>query len=176
MVEDIVAFLKGRMAEVMVERLFGNSNYHVRNFGAPWKFVTLPILRGEEKPPRLSHDGSPYDRTDEPDYVIYPKGKVQEPKEFIEVKYRADGFLLNKKDAIIKDHCKFWSKELRLSVIVVDSDERPYFTVLQAPYVDEGDRFLDRVPLMDVGWELDAKLYAQYEQLIENGIFEKVRL
>jgi hypothetical protein len=175
MAQEIVAFLKGRMAEVMVERLFG-VDYHVRNFGAPWKFITLPIIKGEEKSPRSSHDLSRYSRTDEPDFVIFPKGKIAEPKEFVEVKFRADGILMNKRDGLLKETCEFWGEYLPLNVVLVSSECRPYFQVLRAPFVKKDGRFVKLIPLLDAGWNINLNVYAQCEILIEKGVFDNVRL
>ena len=178
MSDDMIAFLKGRMAEVLVERIFVNSEYHVRNFGAPWKFLTLPMLRGEEKSPAPTRSGRFSVRTDEPDFVIFPKYTLQ-PKEFIEVKFRMAVGLKNDLDGGIKEGCQFWTKEVPevpLSVIVVNCNIQPYFQVLRSPYVDARSNFLPLKPMTEAGWKIEPSVYSQAEDLISKGVFDGVCL
>lgn len=176
MTEDTIAFLKGRMAEVLVERIFVKSEYHVRNFGAPWKFLTLPMLRGQEKPPAPMRAGGFQIRTDEPDFVVFPKYTLK-PKEFIEVKFRRGVDLKNGLDDDLKEGCQFWTREVPevpLYIVVVNCTKRPYFRVLRSPYVDEHGLFLPLTPLVEVGWKIDPEVYAQAEDLVSSGVFAGV--
>jgi hypothetical protein len=177
MSEDVINRLKGRMAETLVELIFANSNYHVFNCGAPWKFRTLAMLRGDEKPHESTKmEGTVYRRTDEPDFAICPKHAL-EPKEFIEVKFRMGVILKNEQDKDIKETCAFWTKEapdVPLSVVVVNCTQRPYFRVLRSPYVDSNNMFLPLVPFMESGWNINPVFYAEVENLISPGVFQGV--
>jgi len=177
MAEDVITYLKGRMAEILVERIFVNSEYHAFNFGTPWKFRTLSMLRGKEKPHASTKmEDTFYMRTDEPDFAVCPKYTLR-PKEFIEVKFRMAVNLKDIQDKDIKETCEFWTQtasDIPLSVVVVNCTQRPYFRVLRPPYVDNNNLFIPLIPFMEVGWKINPSIYTNVEDLISSGVFAGV--
>lgn len=150
------SMLKGRMAESIVEELLKGSGNKVYRFGYE------SIIQN------LAQFGEAFDNDTEvgqkiraiPDFIVVNEYGVPE---FIEVKFRWNGKPAKDDKSRFDKLAKFWNAP----VVLIRCNEKPYLQVCLPPYFDGKGNF-KAMPLGKIkGWNIDKKLYADCEALVD---------
>ena len=159
MSRKITSWVKCRIAETLVERIFYESGYKIR-LAATWKCASLEQMRKRNQP--FKYEG------DLPDYLISESSC--EP-EWLEVKYKHDGATYGDETELREQCQKFgYDPKTRFNIVLVTSKKPPYFWVVRSPYF-EGVNLAGRIPIEEGGWRLNEPALRECERLIGAGIF-----
>ncbi len=151
------SMLKGRMAETLFEELMRQSRNIVYRFG--YEAIVQNLTQLEEKFDRYSEVGERIRAI--PDFIVIDrKGKP----EFVEVKFRwkPDNELHFESIKILEHVAKYWNAK----VVFINCWEQPYFRICEPPYFDSNKKLSTRPLLEEKKWEIDKKLYVEYEELV----------
>ena len=148
------SMLKGRMAETLFEEMLRQSGNIVYRFG--YEAIVQNLTQLEEKFDRFSDVGERVRSI--PDFIVIDKkGKP----EFVEVKFRWKSEIHSADVGKFKKIEKFWNAK----IVVVSCWKQPYFRVMTPPYFSRGEAIYKPLE-SEVNWQINNKIYKEYEELV----------
>ena len=150
--------LKGRMAETLVEELLRDSGNAVYRFG--YEAILQNLTQINEKFNRRSETGEQISAM--PDLVVIDK---EGNSALVEVKFRksASPYLYDNDCRKLEMIKNFWGSR----VVFVNCSEKPYFHIVDSPYVDGAKKLLWRPLKEEASWKIDGAVYDKFEKLVE---------
>lgn len=154
--------LKGRMAETLVEDLLKQSGNSVYRFG--YEAILQNLTQIQQNFDRYSDAGERIRAI--PDFIVVDY--VGKPI-FLEVKFRWDGKPHREDVERFKKIETFWNARM----ILVNCVEKPYFRIIDPPYLDVSTTLFNWKPLCDDSvWSIDKNVYAHFESLVEKYLVQ----
>jgi hypothetical protein len=148
--------LKGRMAETLVDELLRKSGNTVYRFG--YEAILQNLSQIKQAFDAHSEAGEKIRAI--PDFIVIDKNGIPV---FLEVKFRRDAKLHSEDVERLERIKKFWSAK----IIFVNSIQRPFFQVSDAPYVDNEGKLISKPLIEENAWKIDPKVYEEFEVLVE---------